>query len=382
MHFMKNGFVAALIAAAVTVSPAARADDPALRDAASMTGLALFLNSGAPGLILAVVRGDESFVEGYGRLSPSNEASPDGRTIVRLGSVSKVFAGDVLAAMATRGRVGLSDPLARYAPQGVAVKPFGDRAITLLDLVTHSAGLPREAVDPATSPAGQNPFSIFTPAAYWKWVEKAPAYRPGTTAIYSNLGFGLLGEALAKAGGKPFAELLHEHVVGPLGLTDTGTRLSPAQKTRLMAGLDPLNQPDPNWEVPPVMDASAGVYSTANDMMKWMRWHLSDTDEGRAARLLAHATWLNYDGLARLVGVEGTGAQGLGFGWVVSQAKDGVPLMLGKSGGLGGFMSYVALSPNRRIGIFVAVSRVNFGMFDGIQRGVRELAAELAPSGP
>jgi serine-type D-Ala-D-Ala carboxypeptidase/endopeptidase len=40
------------------------------------------------------------------------------------------------------------------------------------------------------------------------------------------------------------------------------------------------------------------------------------------------------------------------------------------------------LSPNRKLGIFVAVSRVNFAMFEGLRTGVRELAAELAPAGP
>jgi CubicO group peptidase (beta-lactamase class C family) len=58
------------------------------------------------------------------------------------------------------------------------------------------------------------------------------------------------------------------------------------------------------------------------------------------------------------------------------------PLLLGKSGGIGGFMTYVVLSPNRKLGIFIAASRVNFAMFEGLRSGVRELAAELAPAGP
>lgn len=69
---------------------------------------------------------------------------------------------------------------------------------------------------------------------------------------------------------------------------------------------------------------------------------------------------------------------GMGLGWVVSLPRSGTPLLLGKSGCVGGFMTYVVLSPNRDLGVFVVANRVNFGMFNGIHSRVRELAAELA----
>ncbi|CAN7668812.1 D-alanyl-D-alanine-carboxypeptidase/endopeptidaseAmpH [Bosea sp. LjRoot90] len=359
------------------------AEDLALREAAAMTGVAMFLNARAPGLILAVVRGEDSFIAGYGETAPGSGKEPDGRSIVRVGSVSKVFATDVLAAMAARGELSLDAPLARYAPPGKAPQAFDDRPITLLDLATHSAGLPRELADPTTLPGERNPFAGYKASYYWDWIAShRPAYRPGTTAIYSNVGFGLLGEALGKAGGKPFAELVHERIAAPLGMADTALRLSEAQKPRLMTGLDPFGKPDPNWDATEVMQASAGIYTTAEDMVRWMRWHLADDVAGRPARSLAHALWRPHDGLSRLVGVEATDSEGMGLGWIVSRPKDKVPLLLGKSGGLGGFMSYVVLSPNRRLGIFVAASKVDFAMFEGLRTAVRDLAAELAPASP
>ncbi len=373
----------ALVAGAASATGRAAAEDLALRDAAAMAGVEMFLNAGAPGLVLAVVREDEAFIAGYGETAPGNKTEPDGKSIVRLGSISKVFATDLLAAMVAERRVGLTDPLSRFAPEGLAVKAK-DGPITLLDLATHGAGLPRELPDPAvTVPPEGNPFLAYTASYYWRWLsEQGPAYAPGTTANYSNMGYGLLGEALAKAGGRPFGELLRETVIAPRGLADTTLQLSEAQKPRLMVGLDPFGKPDPNFEAPPVMAASAGVYSTAEDMARWMRWHLAGDSDGSMARALSHAMWRPHDGLRRAVGVEATGSDGMGLGWVVSPAKDRVPLLLGKSGGLGGFMTYVVLSPNRRLGIFVAASRVSFSMFDGIRDSVRNLAAELAPARP
>ncbi|WP_287748851.1 D-alanyl-D-alanine-carboxypeptidase/endopeptidase AmpH [Methylobacterium sp.] len=368
----------------LTVAPLgqAAASDLALRDAASLAGMAMYLDSGAPGLVLAVLHGDESLVLGFGETAPGSGIEPDGRSIVRLGSVSKVFATDLLASLVAGGRVRLADPLFRYAPAGVTVPAAkgGGREISLLDLATHAAGLPRELPDPGISPgSGGNPFSVFRLGYYWEWLAaNGPAYPPGTRLLYSNAGFGLLGDALARAAGKPYGTLLEEAVTGPLSLRDTVLALTEAQASRLMVGLGPLGKPDPNAPAPAAMAASGGLYSTADDMVRWMRWHLADDQEGQAARSLAHAAWRSQDGMKALVGVETTEADGIGLGWIASPAEHRIPALLGKSGGIGGFMTYVVLSPNRRLGLFVAASRVSFSMFEGLRRGVRTLAAELA----
>jgi len=358
-------------------SSPARAADLALTDAVSMAGMQLYLNAGAPAVVIGVVRGDDTVIQAYGETAPGSGVEPDEHSIFRLASVSKVFAGDVLASLAVKGRLGLTDPLSRYAPGNAPVESNG-RPITLLDLATHSAALPRELPDPDAKPS-ENPFAAFDRGYYWKWIgSHQPPYAPGTTTLYSNLGYGLLGDALARAGGADYSTVLANEVLKPAGLADTTNVLDDQQQKRLMTGLDPMNQPDPNAPVPDIMYASAGVYSTAADMARWMRWHLQGARQQRPEALLAHQMWLPYDGLKSVVGTEVTDADGMGLGWVVSLPRNGTPLLLGKSGGLGGFMSYVVLSPNRDLGIFVVASRVNFAMFEGIHSQVRELAAELA----
>src|SRR5256886_1168060 len=218
----------AMLAAGASANPA-RAADIVLKDAASMAGAVMWLSSGAPGLVLAVVRGEESIVLGYGETRPGSKVEPDGRSIVRMGSIAKVMAGQVLATMAADGTVKLVDPLAKYAPSGAKVPAFAGREITLLDLATYTAGLPRELPDAPDPQPGQNPFTGFQADASWRWLAQAKLpYAPGSGAMYSNLGFGLLGEALAKAGGKSYAALLAERVATPLGMVDTATKLSPA----------------------------------------------------------------------------------------------------------------------------------------------------------
>src|SRR5262249_5635682 len=85
---------AVIFAMPVAGAPAnpARAADIVLKDAASMAGAVMWLSSGAPGLVLAVVRGEESVVLGYGETRPGSKVEPNGRSILRMGSIAKVMA--------------------------------------------------------------------------------------------------------------------------------------------------------------------------------------------------------------------------------------------------------------------------------------------------
>jgi D-alanyl-D-alanine-carboxypeptidase/D-alanyl-D-alanine-endopeptidase len=378
-RWIKATLSGVMLLAASLSSICSHADDLVLKEAAAMTGTVLWLSSGAPGLVLAVVRGDESIVLGFGETRPGSKVEPDGRSILRMGSIAKVMAGHVLASMAADGTVKLVDPLAKYAPAGAKVPSFDGRQITLLDLATHTAGLPRELPDAPDPAPGQNPFSRFQADAYWRWLSGATLpYAPGSGAMYSNLGFGLLGEALAKAGAKPYAALLKQRVADPLGMADTATRLTEAQKPRAMTGLDLDGKEAPLWETPEAMDASGNVFTTGDDMVKWMRWHLA-SDAGADVRTLDHAPYRWRDGLKAAVGVDGRIMDGISLGWIVSLPKDYRPLIMTKSGGIAGFMTYVVLAPTRRVGAFVAVNRLNFPMFEGLTAGMHELVAELAP---
>jgi D-alanyl-D-alanine-carboxypeptidase/D-alanyl-D-alanine-endopeptidase len=370
----------AMLVAGASANPA-RADDIVLKDAASLTGVVMWLSSGAPGLVLAVVRGEESVVLGYGETRPGSKVEPNGRSILRMGSIAKVMAGHTLASMAADGTVKLTDPLAKYAPPGAKVPAFAGRQITLLDLATYTAGLPRELPDAPDPQPGQNPFTRFQADAYWRWLARATLpYAPGSGAMYSNLGFGLLGEALAKAAGKPYGTLLDERVAAPLGMLDTTTKLSEAQTPRAMIGLDLDGKEAPLWETPAAMDASGNVFTTGDDMTKWMRWHLAVNDAaGAEVRMIDHAPYRWHDGLKAAVGVDGKIMDGLGLGWIISLARDKRPLILAKSGGIAGFMTYVVLAPTRGVGVFVAVNRLNFAMFQGLTGGVQALVADLAP---
>ena len=89
-RFFSRVTLLALSAACALGAAPARAADLALQDAVSMAGMQLYLNSGAPAVIIAVVRGDQVVIQGYGETAPGNGVEPDANSIFRIASVSKL----------------------------------------------------------------------------------------------------------------------------------------------------------------------------------------------------------------------------------------------------------------------------------------------------
>jgi serine-type D-Ala-D-Ala carboxypeptidase/endopeptidase len=351
-----------------------------LEEAVGLAGLALFMESGATGMVLAVVDGDDDVVVGHGETAKGSGREPDGKSLVRLGSISKVFAGELLGGLAAEGRLSLTAPLQRHAPPGVRVPGDPGRPITLLDLATHAAALPREL--PVERPADAAPFAWPTAADRFAWLagHELP-WAPGSLAAYSNVGFDLLGAGLAAATGTSYAELLRQRVTGPLGMADTTLAPTEEQCGRLMAGYGIPGAAAEPCVATAEIGASGGVYSTADDMVRWLRHNLTPADAAaRATLALTHAPYLQRQALEAAIGFDEAGPmQGIGLAWLTMAPDGRRPLLVQKTGGLAGFMSYVAFAPGTGVGAFVAVNRIDFGMFGSLADGVNELIAGLVP---
>ena len=191
----------------------------------------------------------------------------------------------------------------------------------------------------------------------------------------------MLAQALANAAGKPYADLLKERVLDPAGLKDTHFDLTEADKARAMQGHNFDGSPLPFIETAPIIQGAGGLYSTANDMLRWLGWHLDRfAAKDAEMRLLDHASYLHRDGLTPVFGMdEGGEMDAMGLGWVVQEPAGARPLILEKSGGLQGEFSYVAFAPSRGIGVFVSINAFSVEGFDAMSKAVNELIAELAP---
>ena len=332
-------------------------------------GQSLFCDTQATGMIFVVVQGKDSQVFGYGSTQPDGERIPDEHSLLRLGSLSKLFAGELLVDLVEQGEVRLDEPLQEVVGDNRHV-PASGRPITLLDLATHSAGLPRSLDG---SSLASEPYSV----ARWRWLSMQTRLPiPGSEVRYSNLGYDLLADALAERTGLSYERALSDRLLKPIGMLDTVANPTSAQCHRLMQGMPVDHNSACRDQVENA--GSGGMYSTGADIAKWLAWQLDDSGAGSSANQLDHAIYLQRQAPRVIEGLDiGGHADGVGLGWIWLQPSDKHPGVLEKTGGGGGFMSYAALVPGQHIGIFVAVTRVDVPMLQTIAEGVLKLAGEL-----
>jgi len=216
------------------------------------------------GVSIAVVQHGVTRIFSYGAAKPDS--------MYEIGSITKTFTGLILSQMVEQGKVQFEDPVRELLPAGSVAKPAGGE-ITLLSLATQHSGLPRlpDNLHPADP---TNPYADYRPSDLYAYLAKHTVAMPAQTSfLYSNLGFGLLGQALSNRAAMPYEVLLDQEVTGPLELRDTVVSLSPEQKARLVPGYDSHHRPARGWD----FDALAGcgaLRSSAPDMLRYLEANL------------------------------------------------------------------------------------------------------------
>ena len=290
-----------------------------------------------------------------------------------------MFCGNVLGSLVVDGTVGLTDPLQAYVGEGVTVPSKDGHTLRLIDLVGQNAGLQREVPRPDAPP--EDPFSTNTREVQLAELQKDPyIFAPGTSAFYSNYGYDLLGLALTNAAGKPFADLLKERLLDPLGMKDTSFN-PPADATdRLMQGHNFDGSPLPNVPTPVGIECAGGLHTTGADMLRFIEWNLDQTGEDlREIRQITQAAHVYRDGLNTVVGIDDAAPMGaMGLGWVISFPEGNRPLILEKTGGLQGFFVYVAIAPTRGVGAFFVMNEFNAGAYHGAVAATNAFVTSMA----
>ncbi len=194
-------------------------------------------------------------------------------SLFEIGSITKTFTGLLLAQMALERKVTLDEPVRLLLPENTVKKPRTGDEITLVDLATHRSGLPGMPDNLRGSDTTQK-FVDYRPADLYNYLANHGVRKPDEVEFaYSNLGFSVLGEALANSAGVRYEELLRQRIIEPLGLHDTSVSLSPELQMRLIQGHDDKGKPVPAWDLDGFA-AAGGIRSTAGDMLTYLEAQL------------------------------------------------------------------------------------------------------------
>lgn len=268
----------------------------------------------------------------------------DKDTLFEIGSVTKVFTAILLAEMASRAEVDLDTPVAALLPQGTTV-PVRGREIQLRDLATHASALPRMPTN--LRPADlANPYADYTVEQLYAFLGTYPLQRDvGVALEYSNLGYGLLGHALALRAGTDYETVLRGRVLTPLSMPSTVITLTPELRERLAIGHDQSRNPTSNWDLPTLAGAGA-LRSTVDDLLTFLAACMGQLPPTAAGSGLAGVL---AESQARTIEIAG---ERLSLAWGAGTEIRG-RRVLWHNGGTGGYRSFVAFEPDARRAVVV-----------------------------
>jgi D-alanyl-D-alanine-carboxypeptidase/D-alanyl-D-alanine-endopeptidase len=297
------------------------------------------------GMAVCVVTPNRKRYVAWGRERLSDSRPVSSETVFEIGSITKVFTALLLANMVRRGEVGLDDPVSRHLPSDFKVPLRDGREITLADLATHTSGLPRWPLlsgDSRPSQAAIDAAARISLQDFKAWLANAalPQNPPAAGAWwYSNVGYALLGMALANRAGRPYEALLQTRVIDPVGLRDTTFHPTPAMGPRVAEGHDPDLKPLPPFEAG-IFVAAGALRSSPRDLARFAAAILPGSrspiarDQELLLTVRREALWLG-------------GKQALG--WEVLDAPGGT--FVNKDGVTFGQTASMSFDPDRRTAV-------------------------------
>jgi CubicO group peptidase (beta-lactamase class C family) len=183
------------------------------------------------GIVVALVGSGGRQIIAAGTLGRGDPRPADGATVYWLASLTKVFTALLLCQMADAHDLSVNDPVAALLPKpGDELPRKGPYAITLADLATMTSGLPMWPNNSRSSDR-RDPFNGYPDFALYEFATRAPPVPAARRHYaYSDVGYGLLGQALAHRGGADWETMIQTRIAGPLGLADI--RADPTEDMR------------------------------------------------------------------------------------------------------------------------------------------------------
>ncbi|MFF4253745.1 serine hydrolase domain-containing protein [Streptomyces sp. NPDC001663] len=263
--------------------PAGESNDDGTADGEIHERLAAAVEAAdAPDVVFAISRHGRRTIRCGGTAPPPPTDRQDLR--YELGSASKTLTGLLLAQLIQRGLLSGGEPATACLDPS---RRTGPAPVTLAHLMTHTAGLPGLPADfylralPAwhTNPYARYPAARVIDA----FLRHRPGHRPGTRWRYSNLGVAVLGHAVSAAMGTAWEDLLADHVLRPLALSDTALLARGPEIDAVGYGKDGRT-PVPAFDAGGFQAAGA-VRATPHDLLTFLEAHLDPSGSPLAGAL-------------------------------------------------------------------------------------------------
>ena len=355
-----------LLSVSLLVSPSSALGAQVLRggtfEAARARIHAAMAEEHIPAMAVAVARnGRIVWEEGFGWANVARQVPATPHTMFSVASVTKPMTATAAMRLVEQGRIHLDRPANDYLGEVKLRSPVWDPAgASVRRVLSHTAGLP----------------------FHYEWVYQGERHRartsdeviarygvlvnpPGATFLYSNLGYGVLGQIVARVSGRSYADVMQAEVFRPLGMTHTvvsnGAGLGDTAATRYATEREPY--PPYDLDTP----AGGAVYTSVHDLARFGMFHLGNRMAGQA-RILADST-------RRLMQRSATPASGeqYGLGWLIDD--DHGFRRIYHDGDMPGVRARLNLYPHENLVVAVVTNRQT----GSVDRVAEAIAAALLP---
>jgi CubicO group peptidase (beta-lactamase class C family) len=316
-----------------------------------------------PSMVAAVVRDGSVVWRGTrGRVVTRRGQQPTPDLQYRIGSITKSMTAAVVLQLRDEGMVDLSDPLGRHVPEA----PHADR--TLRSLLSHASGIQAE------------PVGLWwerSPGVDWPSLAAANARSAGVLPVgaqyhYSNLGYALLGQVVARCRRRSWQDSVQQHLLAPLRMRRT--TYSPVQPHAEGFSLHPMTgvlTDEPAHDTG-AMAPAGQLWSTVDDLCRWLSVLLNPQPEVLGAEAVADMTTPQ----------SGASDDPSGYGLGLRLSRTGERLLVGHTGSMPGFLAGMFGDPRSRVGAVVLANGTTGLDVEGLPRTLIETVLAHEPFVP
>lgn len=318
-----------------------------------------------PSVAMVVVKDDKPiFIRAYGFTNRETGAKADANSAYYIASSTKSYMALAAALLDREGKIKLSDPVVKYLP-GVTFKTPIPEKVTVRDLLTHTSALRNGALIWRTAYTGEvddkdllNVLAggtTFDEANYGKYA-------------YTNLGYNIYGILVRQTLGKKWQDVLQEKIFGPLGLKQTSAYVSKLRSVKMSVADSYLFDPaaksvirSPIAKMDNNMQAAGGIYTSLNDMARWLSFNMNDGKLDGKQVIPADIVQAVHTGYADTTRDQppfsGNGKYGLG--WQIGKYRQ--EKVVYHHGGYAGWSTHVSYMPDKKIGVAVLINESTVG---------------------
>jgi CubicO group peptidase (beta-lactamase class C family) len=301
------------------------------------------------GIAVGIIHNGRTEIITKGNLSKGGKEKVDRNTLFEIGSVTKTFTATLAASLVNAGQLTFQDSLSMFFPADERELRYQGRAITLLNLLQHTSGLPRipDNLLSANEDISDPYLTYNRDSMEHFFAHYHPTVRPGDTFGYSNLGYGVMGEVMAMKEHADYNSLIQQYICGPLDMKNTHVALSPEELKKLATGYT-ADSVAHYWHFAD-MAGAGGLHSDLDNMLKFVGFALETLKESTfgSNRMLRNA--INTC-VHKTTSIENSNAE-CGIGWIVSPLNG--HHLYWHNGGTLGFSSFIGVAPDEDFAIVV-----------------------------